>query len=615
MKSVFVLTLILVAMSGVLAQEILPFEDVEVGMKGYGLTVVAGDEISRFEVEVVGIIDEPGVENDFIVVRAFGDAVERSGGIAQGMSGSPVYLEGKLAGALSRTGLWAAEPERPLGLVTPIEPMLEILQELEHGLYTEGGFHGSLPVERVEFVEGPPATLVDGVLYVMPVSVPVLSNGISSRALRILRDGLSFQDYPAFNYLWRFLPPWKREVAGLGSYGITKFLQAPTGGTQTPSRTLDFVPGAPVGVGLVDGDLRLGALGTVTLREGDNLVAFGHPFLFSGRSRYFLTKARVIDTFAALDAPFKLGVLEETVGGVYSDRWAGIGGVMGLDPRAVELLYHISDHTELHTEYLRCRMVDEPRLSPLLLYIAGLEAMDRTLDRIGPGTTMVRFTLDGDNMPWPFVRQNVYLSTTDIASLVPLEAALIYMILAYNEFEDPEITGVKFSVTAVEELKAVEILGLVTEKDTYAPGETVSFDLYVRTWRGDIESLHGKLTIPADVYGDYVELRAYGGPRPLESGEKPPFFESLEDLLDYLAGIPSFNTITVELFALDPMSDAVGQALLYGVDSVSQQMGMRFVYGQDRVFIPLVREESPPPSQEVPFSEGEGQDVGPEGGG
>lgn len=615
MKSVFVLTLIFVAMSGVLAQEILPFKDVEVGMKGYGLTVVAGDEISRFEVEVVGIIDEPGVENDFIVVRAFGDAVERSGGIAQGMSGSPIYLEGKLAGALSRTGLWSAEPERPLGLVTPIEPMLEILQELEHGLYTEGGFHGSLPVERVEFVEGPPATLVDGVLYVMPVSVPVLSSGVSSRALRFLRDGLNFQDYPMFNHLWTFLPPWKREVAGLGSYGITKFLQAPTGGTQTPSRTLDFVPGAPVGVGLVDGDLRLGALGTVTIREGDNLVAFGHPFLFSGRSRYFLTKARVIDTFAALDAPFKLGVLEETVGGVYSDRWAGIGGVMGLDPRAVELLYHISDHTELHTEYLRCRMVDEPRLSPLLLYIAGLEALDRTLDRIGPGTAMVRFTLDGDNMPWPFVRQNVYLSTADIASLVPLEAALIYMILAYNEFEDPEFTKVSFSATVVQELKAVEILGLVPEKDVYAPGDTIAFDLYVRTWRGDIESLHGKLTIPADVYGDYVELRAYGGPRPLESGEKPPFFESLEDLLDYLAGIPSFNTITVELFALDPMSDAVGQALLYGVDSVSQQMGMRFVYGQDRVFIPLVREESPPPPQEVPFSEGEGQDVGPEGGG
>lgn len=607
----------LAMVAGVGAEKILPFSEVEVGMRGYGLTVVSGDEISRFEVEVVGVIDEPGTENDFIVVRAFGDAVERSGGIAMGMSGSPVYLEGKLAGALSRTGLWSAQPDRPLGLVTPIEPMLQILQDLKHGLYTEGGFMRALPVERVEFVDAPPGIMEDGVLYVLSMSVPVLASGVSDRALSILRDGLDFRNWKEFASLWKLLPAWKRKIKGLGAYGITKFIQAPTGGIQTPSAALDFLPGAPVGVGLIDGDLILGGLGTITLRDGDSLVAFGHPFLFSGRSRYFLTQARIIDTFAALDAPFKLGVLGETVGGIYADRWSGIGGVVGLVPQAVGLLYHVSDHSELHTEYLRCRMVDEPRISPLLLYIAGLEAVDRTLDRVGQGTAMVRFTIEGDKMPWAFVRQNVYLSTQDIAAWVPLEVALIYMVLEYNEFDDPEITQVKLSVTAVDELRAVEILGLAPDKDAYAPGETISFDLYVRTWRGDVETLHGKLTIPEDIYGDYVELRAYGGPRLPESGEKPPLFESLADLLDYLEGLPTFNTVTVELFALDPLSDAVGQALIYGVDSVSERMGMRVVYGEDRVLIPLIRDgaaeaQAAPPEAFPP--NGEGQDVGPEGG-
>jgi hypothetical protein len=289
------------------------------------------------------------------------------------------------------------------------------------------------------------------------------------------------------------------------------------------------------------------------------------------------------------------------VGGIYADRWVGIGGFLGLEPKGVNALYQISDHTELHTEHLRCRIADEPRLTPLLLYIAGLEATDRTLDRIGPGTALVRFTIDGENMPWPFVRQNVYLSTSDIAAWIPLEAALTYMILEYNEFQDPEITDVKFYVTVVENLKAVEILGLATEKDAYAPGETIGFDLYIRTWRGEVESLHGKLTIPADVYGDYVELRAYGGPRPLESGEKPPLFENLEDLLEYLEGIPTFNTITVELFALDPLSEVAGQALLYGVDYVTEKTGMRLVYGEDRLIIPLVRGETGP--EEVPQEE------------
>ncbi len=594
--SVFVAVVVLGATA--LAVEIMPFAEVTPGMRGYGLTVVAGTEISRFEVEVVGVIDQPGTENDFIVVRASGDAVERSGGIAQGMSGSPVYLDGKLAGALSRTALWGAEPERPLGLVTPIEPMLQILEDLKHGLYTGGGFRGLLPVERVEYVRVLPETPEEDVLYVLPVSVPVMTSGLSERALRVLERGLDLSRFDGFSRLLELLPPWRRVVAGLGTYGITKIVQAPTGAVQTPAETLEFGPGAPLGVGLVEGDLVIGALGTVTLREDDALVAFGHPFLFAGSTKYFLTRARIIDTFAALDIPFKLGVLGETVGGVYADRWAGVGGFVGLEPKGVNTLYQISDHTELRTEHLRCRMTDEPRITPLLIYVAGLEAADRTMDRIGPGTALVRFTIDGKNMPWPFVRQNVYLSTDDIAALIPLEAALIYLILEYNEFQDPEVTDVKLYVTVVRDLKAVEILALVPEKDAYAPGETIDFDLYIRNWRGDVESLHGKLTIPEDVYGDYVELRAYGGPRPLESGEKPPLFEDLEDLLEYLEGIPTFNTITVELFALDPLSDVAGQALLYGVDHVTEKTGMRFVYGEDRVIIPLVREEAAP--QEAP---------------
>ncbi|MGY4707824.1 SpoIVB peptidase S55 domain-containing protein [Candidatus Bipolaricaulota sp. J31] len=608
---------VIVALGAVaLAVEIMPFAEVAPGMRGYGLTVVAGTEISRFEVEVVGVIDEPGSENDFIVIRASGDAVERSGGIAQGMSGSPIYLNEKLAGALSRTALWGAEPERPLGLVTPIEPMLQILEDLKHGLYTGGGFRGVLPVERVEYVRVLPETPEEDVLYVLPVSVPVMTSGLSERALRTLERGLDLSRFEGFSRLLELLPPWRRMVAGLGAYGITKIVQAPTGAVQTPAGILEFGPGAPLGVGLVDGDLVIGALGTVTLREDDALVAFGHPFLFAGSSKYFLTRAQVIDTFAALDIPFKLGVLGETVGGVYADRWAGIGGFVGLEPKGVNALYQISDHTELRTEHLRCRITDEPRLTPLLLYVAGLEAADRTMDRIGPGTALVRFTIDGKNMPWPFVRQNVYLSPDDIAALIPLEAALIYLILEYNEFRDPEITDVKLYVTVVRDLKAVEILGLVPEKDAYAPGETIAFDLYIRNWRGEVESLHGKLTIPEDIYGDYVELRAYGGPRPLESGEKPPLFEDLEDLLEYLEGIPTFNTITVELFALDPLSDVAGQALLYGVDYVQEKTGMRFVYGEDRVIIPLIREETTPPEASPEGAPPEAQEEpAPEAGG
>ena len=601
------------------AVEIIPFSEVKPGMTGYGLTVVAGDEISRFEVEVVGVIDEPGTRNDFIVIRATGDAVERSGGIAQGMSGSPVYLDGKLAGALSRAALWGAEPTRPLGLVTPIEPMLEILEDLGHRVYT-GVFRGALPVERVEYAESAPKAPAPDTLYVLPVSVPVMVGGISERSLEVLKRGLDFSSLGNFPVLRDLLPPWAKRIKGLAEYGLGRFVQAPwwRSRPQTPSEPVEFAPGSPLGVGLMDGDMIIGALGTVTLTEGENLVAFGHPFLFFGDSGYFLTEARIIDTVATLDSPFKLGVLGETVGGIFADRWAGIGGTVGLEPRSVSLRYEISDHTQLRDGYLRARMVDEPRLSPLLLYVSGLGAMDRTVDGIVPGTALVRFTIDGEELPWPFVRQNVYLSTHDIAAWVPLEAAIIYTILEYNEFTDPGIDQVKLYIILDHELKAVEILGLVTDKDAYAPGETISFTVYLRNWRGELEALEGEITIPEDIYGDYVELRAYGGPRPLESGEKMPVFEDLEDLLEYLEGIPTFNTLTVELFALDPISDVVGQSMIYGVDSVSRKMGMRVVIGEDSVYLPLVREgggpgEGPEKGKEKPlFPGGEvSGDVGP----
>ena len=113
-----------------LAADTIPLSEIEPGMTGYGLTVVAGTEISRFEVEVVAVLDEPGERDDFIIVRAFGPAIARSGGVAQGMSGSPIYLDGRLAGALSRAAAWSADRERPLALVTPIEAMLTVLDEI-----------------------------------------------------------------------------------------------------------------------------------------------------------------------------------------------------------------------------------------------------------------------------------------------------------------------------------------------------------------------------------------------------------------------------------------------------------------------------------------------------
>ena len=126
--TICVLVLALASIGGAAAQrsEFLYLNEIKVGMTGIGKTVVAGDVISDFAAEVLGVIDEPGTLSDFIVVRVSGEAIGRSGGIAQGMSGSPIYVGGKLIGALSRAATWSKEITA-IGLVTPIEPMLAVL--------------------------------------------------------------------------------------------------------------------------------------------------------------------------------------------------------------------------------------------------------------------------------------------------------------------------------------------------------------------------------------------------------------------------------------------------------------------------------------------------------
>ena len=343
--------------------EIIPLSEVRAGMTGYGLTVVAGEELSRFEVEVIGVLDEPGTANDFIIVRVSGDAITRSGGIAQGMSGSPVYLDGKLAGALSRAALWSAQPDRPLGLVTPIEPMLEVLSEFKPPTQPEEPQKLPVPKELEKMgvtgmvlCQAPPAQPMGTLLYAWPVQSPILVQGLSPRSLELLSQGVEVEmvDHPFL----RLRPSWREGIPGLSGPGVGRIVQAPMGARGDAGT--GFVPGGPVGVGLLTGDVTIGALGTVTLVDGDALLAFGHPFLFAGRTDYFLTSAYIFDTVAALDAPYKLGTLGASQGAILADRWTAIGGLVGRNPSPIDINLSVWDEARGSGEELAAPTTPSP---------------------------------------------------------------------------------------------------------------------------------------------------------------------------------------------------------------------------------------------------------------
>lgn len=553
--------------------EFLFLDEIKIGMTGIGKTVVAGDVVSEFAVEVLGVIDQPGTLSDFIVVRVSGEAIGRSGGIAQGMSGSPITIGGKLIGALSRAANWSKEIT-PIGLVTPIEPMLEVLDSARTLSMAPAAGSVLADVQLVDRACAPSAAEVaaaPGVLFSYPVSTPLLAVGLSGRSTSILMGGEDSIRRPS-GTLADFLSPQLMgpEVSGLSVLGLDLLplagastgttLAAPAAGAAAAT----LVPGGSLGVALVTGDISLGALGTVTYVDGAAVIGFGHPFLSNGASVFPLTTASIVDTMKAFDASFKLGTLGEPIGVISEDRAVAIGGRIGGKASTIGLELAVQNLDDGTSRTLRANVVDEPRLMPELLLAAGFEAIDSVLDRVGAGTVEVTYQIMGDGMPSPLERKDVFLSTTDIALYPPWQLADIVAYLQYNEFADPKITQISASMRVTSELRAIRIESLALDEFVYSPGDTIGFSLVLQTFQGERIVRTGELVIPEDLMADEVVVRAYGGPRLLERGEEPETFESLADVIELIETIPTYETVTVELMAVDPYLSNGGEAL-YGV--------------------------------------------------
>jgi hypothetical protein len=554
--------------------EFLFLDEIKVGMTGIGKTIVAGDVVSEFAVEVLGVIDQPGTLSDFIVVRVSGEAIGRSGGIAQGMSGSPITIGGKLMGALSRAANWSKEIT-PIGLVTPIEPMLAVLDSAR--TLSMAPAAGSL-IEGVQLVErafAPSAAEVaaaPNILFSYPVSTPLLAAGLSGRSTSILMGGEDSIRRPS-GTLANFLPPQSMapEVSGLSALGLDLLpLAGASAGTTLAVPGVGapvaatLVAGGSLGVALVTGDISLGALGTVTYVDGPAVIGFGHPFISNGASVFPLTTASIVDTMKALDASFKLGTLGQPIGVINEDRTAAIGGRIGGKASTIGLELVVQNLDDGTRRTLHADVVDEPRLLPELLLASGLEAIDSVLDRVGAGTVEVTYQIMGDGMPSPLERKDVFLSTTDIALYPPWQLADIVAYLQYNEFADPEITQISASMRITSELRAIRIESLVLDGFVYSPGDTIGFSLVLQTFQGERIVRTGEIVIPEDLMADEIVVRAYGGPRLLERGEEPQTLESLADVIALIEMIPTYETVTVEILAVDPYLSDGGEAL-YGV--------------------------------------------------
>jgi hypothetical protein len=569
--------------------EFLFLDEIRVGMAGVGKTVIAGDVIEEFAVEVLGIIDQPGTLSDFIVVQVSGDVIGRAGGIAQGMSGSPIYIDGKLIGALSRAANWS-KAITPIGLVTPIEPMLDVLDSARSAAVATSPARDAVLAGTgfVQLEARPQDDLVAAmpdVIFSYPVSAPLATTGLSGRSLDVLMSGSPSHGTSAklvTDVLHAGIP---LQVRGLSALGLSLLPIAASGAGSTADPAT-LVAGGSVGVALATGDMSIGSLGTITYRDGNVLVGYGHPFIANGPARFPLTGVSIVDTMKSYEASFKLGTLGASLGTILEDRTAAIGGHIGPVADLIDLSLDVRDADRDVANSYAIGLVDEPRLMPELLLATGFEAIDTALDRIGQGTVEVTYQILGDNMPFPLERRDVFLSSTDVAVYAPWQLASIVAFLQYNAFEDPKITAISASMQVTQEIKAIQIGSLELDGSFYAPGDTIHYEVTLQTFQGESRVERGSLQIPSGLMSDVVVVRAYGGPRYLESGEAAPEFEGLGDLIDAVERIPAYDILTVELFAVDLY--AADTSALFGVTEETFEFPGYVVYDEREVAVPLL---------------------------
>ncbi len=450
---------------------IMPVGEIRPGMRGIGRTVIKGQRIEEFAIEVIGTLRGGGgiiPVSHLILFRISGPLTDRSGGTAAGMSGSPLYINGKLIGALSAGYLFQPD-KRDLALATPIEEMLRVL-ELPAGAPQAAWPRtfvsdrplrlAGRPVERVVIADDlDQATSIEaalpGVSAFIPATFPVTVSGLSPRAKRIVEAALGVKQ-PLFQ----------------SDGDATTFDAAPITG------------GSSVGVLQARGDLSFGGICTVTLRVGNKLLICGHPWELLGDVEYALTTSDIITVVRTLERPFKEGNLGEMIGKVDQDRGPAIRGVVGQMPRMFAVRVSVTDldtgtRVDKGTQVVRRR-----DLAKIFATAMTLTAIDRSRDQIlGGGTATVTMSLRGKGLPRTITRKNIFYNSRDIALAALLEMPDALNFLFYNDLAEIDPIDLSIDISLTTKRQTAAIIDAVVERREVAPGDILRTRLLIRPFQ------------------------------------------------------------------------------------------------------------------------------------
>ncbi len=536
--SAFFLAGVILTAGSTPAQQILPVDQVRAGMTGKGRSVFQGSTQEEFDVEILGVLRNDasvGPKKSMILARLRSERLDREG-VAQGMSGSPVYIDGKIVGAVAYSFPFSTAP---IAGITPIEEMLAIEnKETSRSLYSD-----PRPIQKYMTLEelfSIHAHVFDGMepaVYegqsLVPMKMPLVFSGFSP---------LAFEKNKGYFSRLGFLP-----VSSSFHTRSQEEISLPQPGLK---------PGDAVGVQFITGDLNMGATGTVTYVNGNKVLAFGHPMYNLGAVDFAMAKADVIGVLPSLNVSQKLAVSTIQVGRFVQDRASGVLGELGSPPRMIPVNIELL-HSETDIKTYKLNVADDKLLTPFLLNTAVTSLMlaeerssaDLSLEFMG--------TIYLEN-GMSIQMEDLFSGTFDsaIGSCVNMITSVAFF-LTNNEFTDLTIHRVDLKFAATEDVRMSYLEKVLLDKYDVSPGELIQIKIFIRNFRGGGHVQEGVIPAPALppgsefylIVSDTLSLQQFERAQYQSAGFIP---RSLDQMVRMLGNLRKNNRIYIKIVAEKP---------------------------------------------------------------
>jgi len=550
------LSLPTVLLSAQTSQPTIPVDQIHTGMHGYALTVFEGVKPESMDLEVLGVLHNAnGPKGDIILIRLHGTKVEYTGVVA-GMSGSPVYIDGKLAGALAfRIGEFSKEP---IAGVTPIADMLEInaldKSPAEEAAATKPGVANAAGKTASPGAAGSvPASTQDFASYLKPIDTPLVFNGFSEDTVR--------------RFAGQFASAGVLPVMGAGSVS----------GDKQPE---PLEPGSAVSAILVRGDMDIAATCTVTYIDPQRLLACGHPLLQFGSVDLPMNKAQVLATLPSPLNAFKIVNTTEQAGVFVQDRHTGIMGVFNKQPDMIPVTLTIHSGNGASQKDFHYEVLNNPRLSPVAIMATVFNALHGVNEYGEEITYRLNGTINVKGFPEVGLK-NMFVPAENgqpAAMTAALSLGERFGRIYDNPYNAPAVKSVKLDFELVRERRWARLESARTDVTEARPGDQIIVETVLAPYRGERVVRQIPVKIPTSASKGTLRILVSDGDTLDRVGRTNPAFGRKLDLASTIALLNkehANNRLYVSLLEADPearVADKVMPTLPISVMNVMDGM-------------------------------------------